>query len=173
MKTSSRILPAALLAATVALPGPAFGFDTTRAHRVFLFNGEDEVPVGTLRCTLDELVPGNGDLGLDNADACSYFCIWVNESSVRSSANLHIGELITPGRADCEENSEGHFSTVIALSSAPGVVNRGFDKFNMKQLVVGLLMGEDGASGSTDGVVVFGGGAMVPYGIRTEVVTRR
>lgn len=164
--TNPPLLFSAVLLAATALTTSARAFDTTRDHRVFVKNGYQSVPVGKLRCTLDDFVADSEVLG--GAEACSYFCQWVSGSFLPSTANLHFDELMTPGRADCEENSVTSIPTIIGLSSVRGMVNKGFDKFGMKRIVSTLIMGEDGDSGKMNGVILYAAvGASVPYGIET------
>lgn len=167
------MLSSLVLLAAVTLPTSAMALDVGKERNVFILHGQMDIPVGQWICDVGQYV----DVSYDETshwygyEACRYLCKWVNNAYLPLSSNLYIDELITPGAADCDENSWNAVNTTILL--APGFLSKGFDRNNQKRIIVSLVQGEDGehdGMNETSGTISFAnGGLFNVYALETEL----
>jgi hypothetical protein len=169
MKTSYLLVSSALLAAAVLAPASAMALDVTRPRDAFIISATKpgDVSVGQWHCFQEstQLVE------VDYQEYCRYVCKWVNDCDEPLSTNLYVDELVTPGYADCDENSYLAIHTHIKL--APYFVSKGFDRHNSKRVIKALIQGEDGEQdgvNETNGSIAFASGGYPEYfGFETEL----
>lgn len=169
----SLFLSSILLAAATLAPVSAMALDVRKPRNVFILHGKQDISVGQWFCDPGQYVDVTYQESRSGFayEACRYLCKWVNYGWLPLSSNLYIDELINPGTADCEENSENAVHATILL--APGFVSKGFDRNNQKRVITSLIQGEDGENdgvNETNGTISFaGGGLFAVYALETEL----
>lgn len=172
----SMLLSSILLAAAVFAPASANALDVTKPREVNILFGKYRIPVGKWYCDVGQYVSVEKDEGYAGCDyeACRFLCKWVNDAYLPSSTNIFIDELITPGVADCEENSEYGVTTSIYL--APKYLSKGFDRNQQRRHVVSLVQGEEGfyhGKNETHGTIAFANnGIFTVYALETSLAKK-
>lgn len=169
----SLILSSILLAAAVMAPASAMALDVTKPREAFILFGKYRIPVGKWYCDVGQYVSVDKNDGYAGCDyeACRYLCKWVNDAFLPSSTNIIFDELITPGVADCEENSEYGVTTSIYLAAK--YLSKGFDRNQQRRHVVSLVQGEEGyyyGRNETHGTIAFANnGIFTVYAFETSL----
>lgn len=135
----SMLLSFALVTAGVMGTTSAMALDVIPPRPVSIFHGVVTIPVGTWFCDEGQYQAVMG-APIGNYNACRYICNWVSNSFLPLSTNLYIDEVISPGFADCAQNSQTQIPATIFLT--PGVTSNGFDRNQAKRQVTTLILGE-------------------------------
>lgn len=165
----STLLSLGLFTASVLGAGSAMAFIVDERHQVNEPINRMDVDVGEWHCdegylveVADEVSPVFG-IGYE---ACRHACKWVNYAFLPSSTRLVIDEIVRPDFPDCYENDDLAILTTIVLAPYEEVgASYGFDAFQMRRKVVGLIQGEagDDPTNPTYGSIAFAYGGLFQW----------
>ena len=155
------------LTSLAVLPASAMAIETQIGYDISIAIHGRGQSVGQLVFQTSEVTEDGSDasdLGFDgDLDACTYWVKWTNDADLPSRANLTMQELSTVGYADCDENAEENFDTLLFADTSE--MNKGFNRQQQKRTINAFVLGEC-EEGLSAGVIQFEDGTL--YSVQLE-----
>jgi hypothetical protein len=163
-----KLFPFVLAIASVAvIPTSAHAIVSNVGYDITIAIRDRGQSVGQLEFQAVEVSEDGADLDdvgfEDDLDSCLYAVKWTNDADLPSRTNLTMHELATVGYADCEENAEENFDTLIFTDASE--TNNGFNRQQQKRALNSMVLGEF-EDGTLAGVVQFCDGTL--YSVHAE-----
>jgi hypothetical protein len=162
-----KLFPFALALASLAvMPASAHAIVAGVGYDISIAVRDRPQSVGQLEFQAAEVEDSEDLEGLGfegELDACLYQVRWQNDADLPSRTNLVMYELAPVGFADCEENAEENFDTL--LFTDPGELNRGFNRQQQRRVINAMVLGET-EDGIGAGVIQFEDGTL--YSVHLE-----
>ena len=151
-----KLIPFALALASLAVLPSAASAITTGSRDISISTRGRSQDVGVLVFQAPEVSEDGADLDdlgfEDELDACTYYVKWTNDADLPSRTNLVMLEISTIGNADCDENADEDFDTLIFAD--PNETNRGFNRQQQRKEINAFVLGES-EDGELSGVIQF------------------